>query len=377
MSFCTHAQMLCDKSFKGLLGESKFKLSEWLASTRTDGKADALALFILCLDTHCFIQTKSGYWTTLKDDPQGHLEYTQCCNLHLSLLGSGNFIQHEIQTETIAFEIFSLPEPIELDMAIQPNAIGECMAEESETLDKLLQLGITKQSNKDKTESENGSKPSTSQCDVTTMAETSSKLPSAEEKLEDTPGTPSTIIGNPSLPKDSTVSKTSTCTDADNNKTTTDAEQHEPPHTPDVNIQEDSVPVPSVDVDKMAPTTSKEQLNVLYSQLAEPSENNDQAQQPVPTNYAEQYKDILDNQPQVKVLQYKDKSPSVSSLSLTELNYVLNNQPKMSLKRPMQTEIPVPEKLDRPTKPSVPRKLIKPKQCQTQQFKFRLSQHRL
>ena len=214
--------------------------------------------------------TNSGYWTTLKDDPQDHLEYTQCCNLHLSFLGSGNFIQHEIQTEIVAFEIFSLPEPIELDMATQPIAIGECMAEESETPDKLLQLGITKHSNKDetiacKTESEKGSKPSTSQCDVTTTAETSSKLPSAEEKLEDTPGMPSTIINNPSLPNDSTVSKTSTLTDADNNKTTADAEQNEPPHTPDVNIQEDNVPVPSVDMDKMAPTTSKEQSDVSQS----------------------------------------------------------------------------------------------------------------
>ena len=131
---------------KDYLKNQNIKQSEWLASTRIDGKADALALFILCLstNTHCFIHTKSGYWTTPKDDPQDHLEYTQCCNLHLSFLGSGSFIQHEIQTETIAFEIFSVPEPIELDMATQPIAIGECMAEESETLDKLLQLGITK-----------------------------------------------------------------------------------------------------------------------------------------------------------------------------------------------------------------------------------------
>ena len=142
------------------------------------------------------------------------------------------------------------------------------MAEESETLGKLLQLGITKQLNKDetivcKTESEKGSKPRTSQCDVTTTAETSSKLPSAEEKLEDTPGMPSTIIDNPSLPKDFAVPKTSTCTDADNNKTTADAEQNEPPHTPDVNIQGDSVLVPSVDVDKMAPTNSKKTIGCV------------------------------------------------------------------------------------------------------------------
>ena len=82
----------------------------------------------------------------------------------------------------------------------------------------------------------------------------------------------------------------------------------------------------------------------------------------------------------MKVHQYKVKSLSVSSLSPTELNYVLNNQPKVSLKRLMQAEIPVPgkhKKLDKPTKPSVPRKPIKPRQRQTQQFKFRLSQHRV
>ena len=46
----------------------------------------------------------------------------------------------------------------------------------------------------------------------------------------------------------------------------------------------------------------------------------------------------------------------------------------------MQAEIPVPEKCkkpDKPTKPSVLRKLIKPRHGQTQQFKFRLSQHGL
>ena len=244
-------------------------------------------------------------------------------------------------------------------MATQPIAIGGCTAE-SETLDKLLQLGITKQSNEDetiphKTESEKGCRPSTSQCDVTMTAETSSNLPSAEEKSDDIAGMPSTINENPSLPDDSAVPKTSTHTNTDDNKTMADAEQNEPPHTPNVNIQEDSVPVPSVDMDKTAPTTSKNSKKSDESQLqlAETSKKNDQAQQSEPAN---------------------------SSLSPTELNYVLNNQPKVSLKWLMQAEIPVPgkrKKLDKPTKPSVPGKLSKSRQHQTQQFKFRLSQHGL
>ena len=117
--------------------------------------------------------------------------------------------------------------------------------------------------------------PSTSQSDNTMTAETSGNLPSAKEKSEDIPGMPTTINENPSLPDDSAVSETSTCTDADNNKTTADAKQNELPHTPDVNIQEDRVPVPSVDMDEMAPSTSKEQLDVSQSQSAETSKKND------------------------------------------------------------------------------------------------------
>ena len=96
-------------------------------------------------------------------------------------------------------------------------------------------------------------------------SETSGNLPSAEEKLENIPGMPTTINENPSLPDDSAVPETSTCTDADNNKTTADAEQNKLPHTPDVNIQEDRVPVPSVDMDKSAPSTSKEQSDASQS----------------------------------------------------------------------------------------------------------------
>ena len=218
--------------------------------------------------------------------------------------------------------------------------------------------------------------PSTSQSDDTMTAETGGNLPTAEEKLKDIPGVPTTINENPSLPDDSAVPETSTSTDTDNNKTIADAEQNELPHTPDVNIQEDRVPVLSVDMDKTAPSTSKVQLDALQSQSAETFKKNNQAQQSVPANFT----DTLDNQPQVKVCWYKIKSLSVSSLSPAELNYVLNNQPKVSLKRLMQAEIPVPgkcKKPDKPTKPSVPRKLIKPRQCQTQQFKVRLSQHGL
>ena len=81
---------------------------------------------------------KTGYWTTLLDDPQNHNEYSQRCNLHLSYLGKGSYIQHEIHTESVAYDVFSLPESVKLDMHTVSITVGTCTADESETLDKLL-----------------------------------------------------------------------------------------------------------------------------------------------------------------------------------------------------------------------------------------------
>ena len=51
--------------------------------------ADVLGLFLLCLatQTHCFVHLKNGYWSTLSDPPDNHLELIQRCNVHLSYLG--------------------------------------------------------------------------------------------------------------------------------------------------------------------------------------------------------------------------------------------------------------------------------------------------
>ena len=87
---------------------------------------------------HCFVHLKTGYWTTLLDDPQNHDEYSQRCNLHLSYLGKGSYVQHEIHTETVVYDVFGLPEPVKLDVHMVSIAIGTCTADESETLDKLL-----------------------------------------------------------------------------------------------------------------------------------------------------------------------------------------------------------------------------------------------
>ena len=76
------------------------------------------------------------------DNQQKHNEYSQRCNLHLSYLGKGSYVQHEIRIETVVYNVFGLPEPVKLDMHTVSIAVGMCTADESETLDKLLQLGI-------------------------------------------------------------------------------------------------------------------------------------------------------------------------------------------------------------------------------------------
>ena len=127
------------------LSEHSLKLQEWAKDLNKGCKADTLALFLLCIatDTHCFVHTRSGYWTTLADTPQSHTEYSQQCNLHLSYVGKGIYVQHKIQTVTVAYDIFGLPEPLKLDVQMETVTIGTCTTDEQETLDKLLCLGIT------------------------------------------------------------------------------------------------------------------------------------------------------------------------------------------------------------------------------------------
>ena len=64
-------------------------------------RADVLVLFVLCVltGTHRFVHLKQGgYWTSLKDVPVTHLEFVQCCNVHLSYLGNRIFVEHELCT---------------------------------------------------------------------------------------------------------------------------------------------------------------------------------------------------------------------------------------------------------------------------------------
>ena len=49
----------------------------WLNGLKQGRRPDVLGLFLLCLVTqiHCFVHLKGGYWTSLKDVPNSHLEF--------------------------------------------------------------------------------------------------------------------------------------------------------------------------------------------------------------------------------------------------------------------------------------------------------------
>ena len=64
-------------------------LQTWLSGLKEGRRADVLGLFLLCLatQTHCFVHLNNGYWSTLWEPPNKHLELIQRCNVHLSYLG--------------------------------------------------------------------------------------------------------------------------------------------------------------------------------------------------------------------------------------------------------------------------------------------------
>ena len=63
----------------------------------------------------------------------------------MSYMGNDTYAQHEIHTQTVAYDIFGLPEPLTVDLQVSTEKIGTCTSEETETLNRLLRLGITPQ----------------------------------------------------------------------------------------------------------------------------------------------------------------------------------------------------------------------------------------
>ena len=118
------------------------KLATWLNRIKEGRRTDILCLFLLCVitGTHCFVHTKSGIWTTLHEEPPTQQEFIQHCNLHLRYIGCGICVELIPRRELVAFQIFGLLEPIEVDLDSKPVAIGSLSANETETLQKLLML---------------------------------------------------------------------------------------------------------------------------------------------------------------------------------------------------------------------------------------------
>ena len=98
------------------------------------------------MGTHCFPHTKVGIWTTLSEEPDNHQAFIQRCNLHLGYLGNGIYVELVPQTEIVSFQIFGVPELVDINMDAKPVAIGTLSLDEQETLNKLLSTGITQYS---------------------------------------------------------------------------------------------------------------------------------------------------------------------------------------------------------------------------------------
>ena len=135
----THRRFVM-KLAKTHLTERSLSLPQWLKALTNGCRADTLCLYILSImtETHCFVHIKNGTWTTLGEIPHTHAEYSQHCNLHLSYMGNDTYAQHEIHTQTVAYDIFGLPEPLTVDLQVSTEIIGTCTLEETETLNQLL-----------------------------------------------------------------------------------------------------------------------------------------------------------------------------------------------------------------------------------------------
>ena len=69
----------------------------------------------------------------------------QQCNLHLVYIGNVNYAQLTLQTVTTQYEIFGVPNPLEVQVLdTKPEIIGTLTADENATLDTLLKTGLEK-----------------------------------------------------------------------------------------------------------------------------------------------------------------------------------------------------------------------------------------
>ena len=121
-------------------------------------KGDVLTLFVLSIITgvHCCVHLKwHNYWTTLKETLVAHMEYMPRCNIHLSYLGQGTYVELTLRTALVSYKIFSVDHPVELEEKT-PVVIGTLTCEEDVTLDVLL-----KETLQPRVETEQSTEPNT------------------------------------------------------------------------------------------------------------------------------------------------------------------------------------------------------------------------
>ena len=139
-----HCTVVCYLQSKG------YKLPTWLGGVKEGRWANILAIFLLCkvTQTHCFIHVKNGYWSTLQEDPQSHLEYIKQCNLHLIYMGAGIFTESEARTEFIQYEIFGVSDLLPVEINVNKQSVRTLSAMETNTLILLMSNGTTQHQSK-------------------------------------------------------------------------------------------------------------------------------------------------------------------------------------------------------------------------------------
>ena len=122
------------------------KIATWLVSIKSGKKAEILTIYLLSKVTkpHCFIHVQNNkFWSTLDNELTEHDELKQRCNLHLAYMGQGNFLQLEPKTTLVKYEIFGIPESINVEQVDAKLVLGTLMAEEDKTLAQLLETGLS------------------------------------------------------------------------------------------------------------------------------------------------------------------------------------------------------------------------------------------
>ena len=117
-------------------------------------KADILTIYLLSkiTKTHCLIHVQnSKYWSALENEPTKHDELMQRCNLHLANMGQGNFVQLELRTTLVKYEIFGVLESIDVEQVDTKWVVLGTLIAEDETLTQLLETGLSVHVSENKT----------------------------------------------------------------------------------------------------------------------------------------------------------------------------------------------------------------------------------